>query len=231
MKKILAGLFIVFTALAVMHTEGYAKSDRESLSEGAVFDDGDLKYEVTKQSTLEVIGFSDAARCKESLVISSFDVSKNGKILPVTGIREAAFQWNQSLTGVYIGTIGNKYDGRVFSIGRNAFRGCKSLNNVSIFKTNTCISENAFADCRSKQNNDLTLKIAAENVSIGAGVFTGFNNLEFSCKTIGTIGKAAFDSSISNLGVWADYEKVITDKLTKSGVSVIENTYEATRYM
>lgn len=231
MKKILAGLFIVFTALVVMHTEGYAKSDRESLSEGSVFDDGDLKYEVTKQNTLEVIGFSDSARNKESLVISSFDVSKDGKMFSVTGIREAAFQWNQSITGVYVGTIGNKYDGRTFTIGRNAFRGCKTLNNVSIFKSNTGISENAFADCRSRQNTDLTLKIAAENVSIGAGVFTGFNNLEFSCKTIGTIGKAAFDSSISNLGVWSDYEKTITDKLTKSGVSVIKNTYEATRYM
>lgn len=230
MKKILAGLLVVFAALAVIHVEGRAESSSKSVSDGCVFDKDDLKYEVTKQNNVEVAGFSDKAKSHENLIISEFEVENGGKKYAVTGIKGSSFVGDQKIKGVYIGTIGNKYGNTGFTIGREAFRDCTELCSVSIFKSNTDVQENAFSLNRNNLNSVRSLKVASENISIRTGAFAGFSDVEFSCKQVDSIEKEAFSSTIQNLGLWSDYRKTIREKLTQSGVSVVKKTYEATKY-
>ncbi len=230
MKKFLTGLFVGLSVLAVLHVEGRAENTGKAAAIGTDFEKGDLKYEVTGRDSVEIAGFAEKAENTKSVIVSDFELVYGDKKYSVEGIKDSAFTGNKDISGVYIGTVGSKYGNENFTIGSGAFKKCTSVNSVYVFKSNTLVGEDAFADCSSLSNNNLCLKVAAENISIGSGAFTGFNDVEFSCTRTGSIEKGAFSSTIESLGTWSSYGKAITEKLTKSGVSVIDEYFEAAKY-
>ena len=99
---------------------------------------GDLTYEVTSMTTVEV---HDCNINATSVIIPS-TVTYSGISLEVTSIGEDAFEYCSSLTSVNI-------PNSVTSIGFSAFSWCSSLTSVTIPNSVTSIGGYAFRDCSS----------------------------------------------------------------------------------
>ena len=99
---------------------------------------GDLTYEVTSMTTVEV---HDCNINATSVIIPS-TVTYSGISLEVTSIGEDAFEYCSSLTSVNI-------PNSVTSIGFSAFSWCSSLTSVTIPNSVTSIGHFAFIDRKS----------------------------------------------------------------------------------
>ena len=126
------------------------------------FQSGDLYYNITSDTTVEVAYQSKSSDNYQGLTTATIPetVTYNGTTYSVTSIGKSAFMWCPSLTSV---TIPNS----VTSIEYEAFTYCSSLTSVTIPNSVTSIGEHAFYGCSS-----LTSVIIPNSVtSIGIWAF------------------------------------------------------------
>jgi len=130
--------------------------------------------------------------------------------LPVTGIGNAAFQSNTSLTSVVIPSS-------VTSIGAAAFSGCTGLTGMTIPANVTSIADGAFSRC-----TGLTSMVIPNGVvSIGVAAFLGCTGLTRVTipDSVTSIGDDAFDQCM-NLAV----ATFMGDSPSMMGVGVFDST-------
>ena len=107
------------------------------------FQSGDLYYNITSDTTLEVTyqeNWSSTNYRGLTTAIIPVTVTYNGTTYSVTSIGEGTFYFCSSLTSITIPTS-------VTSIGKWAFDGCSSLTSVTIPNSVTSIGNSAFAGC------------------------------------------------------------------------------------
>ena len=133
------------------------------------FQSGDLYYNVTSETTVEVTyqeNWSSTNYQGLTTVTIPETVAYNGTTYSVTSIGYGAFVYCSSLTSV---TIPNS----VTSIGYGAFEGCSSLTSVTIPNSVTSIESSAFYRCSSLTS----VTIPNSVTSIGGGAFSGCSSL------------------------------------------------------
>ena len=110
------------------------------------FQSGDLYYNVTSDTTVEVTYQEHSSSTNyqglTTVTIPETVTSYNGTTYSVTSIAYTAFVYCTSLTSI---TIPNS----VTSIGQWAFSSCSSLTSLTIPNSVTSIGEGAFAYCSS----------------------------------------------------------------------------------
>ena len=108
------------------------------------FQSGDLYYNITSDSTVEVAYQSKSSDNYQGLTTATIPetVTYNDTTYSVTSIGKSAFMWCSSLTSV---TIPNS----VTSIEYEAFELCSYLTSVTIPNSVTSIGERAFQYCSS----------------------------------------------------------------------------------
>ena len=133
------------------------------------FKSGDLCYNITSDSTVEVTyqrkQSSDNYRGLTSATIPE-SITYNGTTYRVTSIGECAFWSCSGLTSI---TISNS----VTSIGRVAFNGCRGLTSITIGNSVTSIGWNAFSGC----SGLTSITIPNSVTSIGNNAFEGCSGL------------------------------------------------------
>ena len=106
------------------------------------FQSGDLYYNITSDSTVEVAYQSKSSDNYQGLTTATIPetVTYNGTTYSVTSIGKSAFKWCFSLTSVTIHTS-------VTSIGKSAFRGCSSIADIYCYATTppVCDDDNIFS--------------------------------------------------------------------------------------
>ncbi|MDY4148155.1 MAG: leucine-rich repeat domain-containing protein, partial [Paludibacteraceae bacterium] len=147
-----------------------------------VFESGDLHYNITSDSTVEVTYqkmSSDNYSGLTSVIIPE-SVTYDGTTYNIMNIGYRAFQKCTSLTSV---TIGNG----VTIIEINAFSGCTGLTSVTIPNSVTTIRYEAFSDCSGLTSITIPISVT----SIKGNAFVGCNSLA-SIKV--ESGNAVYDS-------------------------------------
>lgn len=166
------------------------------------FDSGDLKYGVTSDSTVEVIGFADGYQPTGYELQIPGTVSKQGesdKEYTVTSIGNSAFKGDNSnkIKKIYL-------PGSLVTIGESAFEGCASLMTIYIPNNLTAIGKSAFKGCTSLKG----ISLPASLTVIGDSAFEGCTSLDrvsiyydeyegASTIQLKTIGKSAFKGCTS----------------------------------
>ena len=134
------------------------------------FQSGDLYYNITSDTTVEVTSKSSSYPYNEGVTFTTATipetVTNNGTTYSVTRIGEAAFKNCSSLTSV---TIPNS----VTSIGSDAFSGCDALTSVTIPNSVTSIGKFAFVGCCALTS----ITIPNSVTSIGSNAFSGCSSL------------------------------------------------------
>lgn len=97
------------------------ENDRNTNKEKKDFTIKKIKYRVTADNQLSVLGASDR---KLSMLTIPDTVTYQGRLYKITSINKKAFAGFSRLKKVYIGNY-------VKSVGDQAFSGCKSLSNIS----------------------------------------------------------------------------------------------------
>ena len=102
------------------------------------FEDANIRYKVTKNSTVTVVGLT-ASGSKKSKITIPATVTKGQSIFKVTAIDKKAFYNNKKLKNVVIGL-------NVTSIGANSFQKCKNLKSIQFLnkKAPKTVGKNAF---------------------------------------------------------------------------------------
>ena len=128
------------------------------------FQSGDLYYNITSDTTVEVTYQYDWASNNNYAGLTTATIPEtvtyNGTTYSVTSIGNDAFYDCSSLTSI---TIPNS----VTSIGNSAFSGCISLTSITIPNSVTSIGDEAFFDCYSLTS----ITIPSSVTSIGEIVF------------------------------------------------------------
>ena len=106
------------------------------------FQSGDLYYNITSDSTVEVAYQSKSSDNYHGLTTATIPetVTYNGTTYSVTSIGKSAFKWCSSLTSISI-------PNSVTSIGYGAFCNCSSLTSLTIPNSVTSIGYEAFDLC------------------------------------------------------------------------------------
>ena len=134
------------------------------------FQSGDLYYNITSDTTVEVTSKSSSYPYNKGVTFTTATipetVTNNGTTYSVTRIGEAAFKNCSSLTSV---TIPNS----VTSIGSDAFLGCYALTSVTIPNSVTSIGNEAFFACYALTS----VTIPNSVTSIGTMAFSDCNSL------------------------------------------------------
>ena len=148
------------------------------------FQSGDLYYNVTSDTTVEVAYQSKSSDNYQGLTTATIPetVTYNGTTYSVTSIGKSAFKWCSSLTSV---TIPNS----VTSIEYEAFELCSSLTSVTIPNSVTSIGNYAFNNCFSLTS----VTIPNSVTSIGYYAFYG-------CSSLTSI---SIPNSVTSIGKWA----------------------------
>ena len=133
------------------------------------FKSGDLYYNITSDSTVEVtyqeiLSYNNYAGLISAIIPES--VTYNGTTYSVTSIGEGAFCFCRGLISV---TIGNS----VMSIGENAFSSCCGLTSITIPDGVTSIGDRAFYGC----GGLTSITIPNSVTSIGDDAFSGCSGL------------------------------------------------------
>ncbi len=111
-------------------------------------------------------------------------------VIKVTGLSEAAFKGNESITGVKL----SRY---IDTIPSNAFRGCTSLWQVDAFAT--AVGDNAFKDCPLLSEWNVSLAIT----SLGKKAFDGAEELTIKAANTSVV-KNAILSGAKNITIGLD---------------------------
>lgn len=121
-------------ALADAQTE---QGTYDELLEAVVADT--LYYEIQKDgSTMAVVGYDDIGQ--EEIIIPE-QVSYEGKMYPVTAIKEGALSYAVTAKKLQIAET-------ITSIGKEAFCGCEALESVTVPDTVTSLGTGVFYDCK-----------------------------------------------------------------------------------
>ena len=167
------------------------------------FQSGDLYYNTTSDSTVEVTYQSKSSDNYQGLTTATIPetVTYNGTTYSVTSIGERAFEYCSSLTSIVVESSNTIYDSRencnaiietasntliagcqsttipnsVTSIGESAFRGCSSLTSLTIPDSVTSIGNYAFYGCSSLTS--VTIPNAV--TSIGEQAFKNCSSLAY----------------------------------------------------
>ena len=126
-------LFIIFVALFASTTLWAQR-----------FQSGDLYYNVTSDSTVEVTyqhSESELNYSELTEVVIPENVINNNITYKVTCVGENAFYYSSSITKVEMANS-------IISIGESAFYGCISLENIMLSQHLETIATNAFYNCR-----------------------------------------------------------------------------------
>ena len=184
------------------------------------FQSGDLYYNVTSDTTVEVAYQSKSSDNFQGLTTATIPetVTYNGTTYSVTSIGKSAFKWCSSLTSV---TIPNS----VTSIEYEAFELCSSLTSVTIPNSVTSIGNYAFNNCFSLTS----VTIPNSVTSIGYYAFYGCSSLTSISipNSVTSIGKLAFKlcSSIADIYCYPTTPPVCDDDNTFSGVNELCNIH------
>ena len=111
--------------------------DNIVVEKGNVIIDGDLKYLVTDEDEVSVIGVETS----KSKVVIPAEVTIDGNEFDVIGIEKNAFKNDKVLTNLVI-------EADLDYIGTSAFAGCKKLKNLDIIGDVEKISSKAFYKCK-----------------------------------------------------------------------------------
>ena len=159
------------------------------------FQSGDLYYNITSDSTVEVAYQSKSSDNYQGLTTATIPetVTYNGTTYSVTSIGNYAFWGCSSLTSISI-------PNSVTSIGKWAFSSCSSLTSVTIPTSVTSIGESAFSYCSSLTSivveSSNTMYDSRENCN--AIIETASNTLIAGCQSttipnsVTSIGESAF---------------------------------------
>lgn len=142
-----------------------------------------IKYRVTADGQIEVIGHRDKTAVSGELVIPETDVDDQGNTYQVTAVAAGAFGYCESLNSV-------KLSDSVVSIGTGAFENCSGLNNIELPEHITCIEERTFLNCGSLGS----IAIPDSVTSIGSGAFYDcrrLSGIEIP-DSVTSIGRSAF---------------------------------------
>ena len=184
------------------------------------FQSGDLYYNVTSDTTVEVAYQSKSSDNYQGLTTVTIPetVTYNGTTYSVTSIGKSAFKWCSSLTSA---TIPNS----VTSIEYEAFELCSSLTSVTIPNSVTSIGNYAFNNCFSLTS----VTIPNSVTSIGYYAFYGCSSLTSISipNSVTSIGKSAFKlcSSIADIYCYSTTPPVCDDDNTFSSVSKLCNIH------
>lgn len=226
-KKIAAAVLaaVVLSAFSVQSfgVTGSAALVDEELQPGDVFVDGDLKYTVLEDGSLEVTDFAsdDLKETVEELIIPEevngkkvtsigkfafFEASITSVTIPdsVTKIGDCSFDFCKLLTSV---TIPNS----VTTMGKTGFYGCKSLTSVKLSDNVTTIGEFAFGGCHSLTS--VTIPDSVTTIDNGAFQFCiSLTSITIS-NSVSTIGEFAFNgceslTTVNYSGTKAEWEAI-----------------------
>ena len=151
-------------------------------------DGGKLRYQVTSDSTVEVIGFAQGypGAQIEFLIIPS-TVEHDNQTYDVTSIGESAFAGCTKLESIQLPE-------GLTTIGESAFAGCTSLVRIELPEGLTTIGDSAFKDCILIQRIDLPEGL----ITIGDSAFAlGENAADYSFPLLDFIN---IPSSVNTLG-------------------------------
>ena len=188
------------------------------------FQSGDLYYNVTSDTTVEVAYQSKSSDNYQGLTTATIPetVTYNGTTYSVTSIGKSAFMWCSSLTSVTIPTS-------VTSIGECAFAYCSSLTSIVVESSNTMYDsrENCNAIIETASNTLIagcqSTTIPNSVTSIGVHAFRGCSSLTSVTipNSVTSIGKSAFKlcSSIADIYCYPTTPPVCDDDNTFSGVN------------
>ena len=149
------------------------------------FQYGDLYYNITSDTTVEVV--------RESSYPSLTDVTIPDTVYTVMGdpyivnsIREYAFQNCSGLTSVVL-------PGSLTSISASVFSRCSSLTSMDIPSSVTSIGNHAFYEC----SGLTSISIPSSVTSIGSGAFYNCSSLASITvpSSVASIGSAAFEGT------------------------------------
>ena len=190
------------------------------------FQSGDLYYNVTSDTTVEVTYQEHSSSTNyqglTTVTIPETVTSYNGTTYSVTSIAYTAFVYCTSLTSI---TIPNS----VTSIGECAFAYCSSLTSIVVESSNTMYDsrENCNAIIETASNTLIagcqSTTIPNSVTSIGESAFRGCSSLTSVTipNSVTSIGKSAFKlcSSIADIYCYPTTPPVCDDDNTFSGVN------------
>lgn len=162
-----------------------------------------LRFKILSDSTAEFIGLRKEAANE---VIVPAKVRIDGKVYTVTSIGDAAVDFNNELTSIYIP------DG-VTNIGAWAFGGCYSLTSINIPDSVTNIGKAAFYNCESLTS----IKIPEGVTSIEDMVFYG-------CSSLASIN---IPKGVTSIGATAFYgcSELMSIKIPEGVTSIGNNAF------
>lgn len=192
------------------------------------FSIGEINYQISSQSNLEVI-------CVGGNIVGNLNlpesVNYNNRTYSVIGVGDEAFKGNETLTGIDIPSSAK-------TIGKNAFNNCISLSQISGGRNLEHIEQRAFANCSSLKEVQLFSQLKSigmnafykntslKNIYFPEDANISLQNLVFSqCRSLKTLD---FNNSISNIGDYCFEEcdslkqVILSPHLTSIGVGAFQ---------
>lgn len=142
-----------------------------------------IKYRVTADGQIEVIGHRDGTAVSGEVVIPETVADYEGNTYQVTGIGMEAFHYCRELSGV-------EFPDSLTSIGPGAFYDCHGLSGIEIPDSVTSIGGSAFANC----NNLSSVRLPKNITNMETAVFygcAGLSSIEIPDSVL-SIGESAF---------------------------------------
>lgn len=147
----------------------YTTTKKNTVKKGTTVKDSGTKtiFRVTNKTAFSKAVEYVSSNSKKDVVLVPDKVVINGDTYKVTSVSDSAFKDNETIKAVVIGK-------NVKKIGKNAFVGCKNLEEVELPNSITTINDKAFYQCTKLKSITISSKVS----KIGKQAFYGCKNLK-----------------------------------------------------